>query len=128
MDSRYVSPLNRDVKPAVAGEFQALPIGQLRIWPPVVLAPMAGSTNYPFRSLCREFGAGLCVSEMITARALVERNAKTLKLSHFNPDERPRSLQLYGVDPHYVGEAVAYLAGEDLVDPAAGFSRVFAIN
>jgi nifR3 family TIM-barrel protein len=116
VDQDYVSPLNRGVPAAGPGEFAALSIGELEIWPPVVLAPMAGITNYPFRTLCREFGAGLCVSEMITARALVERNLKTLKLSGFNPDERPRSLQLYGVDPHYVGEAVAYLVGENGVD------------
>ena len=77
---------------------------------------MAGITNYPFRALCRRFGAGLYVSEMITARALVERNAKTLKLAGFNPSESPRSLQLYGVDPEYVGKAVALLVGEDRVD------------
>jgi nifR3 family TIM-barrel protein len=116
VDESYVSALNRGVPAAAPGEFAALSIGELEIWPPVVLAPMAGITNYPFRTLCREFGAGLCVSEMITARALVERNQKTLKLSGFNPDERPRSLQLYGVDPHYVGEAVAFLIGEGLVD------------
>jgi nifR3 family TIM-barrel protein len=82
----------------------------------VVLAPMAGITNAPFRSLCRHFGAGLYVSEMITARALVEGNAKTLRLAGFAPEESPRSLQLYGVDPHYVGEAVAWLVGENHVD------------
>ena len=77
---------------------------------------MAGVTNAPFRRLCRRFGAGLYVSEMITARALVEGNAKTRKLAEFAPDEKPRSLQLYGVDPHYVGEAVAWLVGEGRVD------------
>jgi nifR3 family TIM-barrel protein len=77
---------------------------------------MAGITNAPFRSLCRLFGAGLFVSEMITARALVEGNTKTLLLAGFSPDERPRSLQLYGVDPGYLGEAVAWLVGEDWVD------------
>ncbi|MFP6606317.1 MAG: tRNA dihydrouridine synthase DusB, partial [Myxococcota bacterium] len=55
-------------------------------------------------------------SEMITARALVERNTKTLKLSGFNPEEEPRSLQLYGTDPHYVGQAVSWLVGENRVD------------
>ena len=54
---------------------------------------MAGVTNSSFRRLCRGFGAGLYVSEMITARALVERNKKTLKLAGFDPDEQPRSLQ-----------------------------------
>ena len=114
--SDYVSERNRHVAPARPGEFAPVPIGRLSVWPPVVLAPMAGITNYPFRALCREFGAGLYVSEMITARALVERNAKTLKLSGFNPLEEPRSLQLYGTDPHYVGQAVAWLVGENRVD------------
>lgn len=112
----YRSAVNRDVPPARQGEFSPVRIGGLSVWPPVVLAPMAGITNAPFRTLCREFGAGLYVSEMITARALVERNAKTLKLSGFDPDEQPRSLQLYGTDPHYVGEAVAWLVGEGRVD------------
>ena len=60
---------------------------------------MAGVTNAPFRTLCRRFGAGLYVSEMITARALVEGDRKTQRLASFAPDEVPRSLQLYGVDP-----------------------------
>ncbi len=77
---------------------------------------MAGVTNYPFRRLCRDFGAGLYVSEMITARPLVEGREKTLKLADFGPDETPRSLQLYGVDPHYVGEAVKLLVSEGRVD------------
>jgi nifR3 family TIM-barrel protein len=116
MDRRYVSELNRDVRPASPGEFPAVQIGPIALPIPVVLAPMAGITNAPFRSVCRSFGAGLYVSEMITARALVERNPKTLHLSEFGPDERPRSLQLYGVDPEYVGKAVAMLVAEDRVD------------
>ncbi|MEI8082945.1 MAG: tRNA-dihydrouridine synthase, partial [Actinomycetes bacterium] len=63
---------------------------------PVVLAPMAGVTNRAFRRLCREYGAGLYVSEMITSRALVERNDKTMTMVSFDADEFPRSLQLYG--------------------------------
>ena len=110
------SELNRDVPAAAPGEFAPLPLGPLEVWPPVVLAPMAGVTNAPFRTLCRRFGAGLYVSEMITARALVEGDRKTHKLSEFAPDEKPRSLQLYGVDPRYVGEAVARLVGEGRVD------------
>jgi len=116
MDEQYKSDLNRDVKPAAAGEFAALQIGPMRVWPPVVLAPMAGVTNYPFRSLCRRFGAGLYVSEMITARPLVEGNQKTLRIADFGPEEDPRSLQLYGVDPYYVGEATKRLVGEGRVD------------
>jgi nifR3 family TIM-barrel protein len=116
MDPIYRSPINRDVPPAAPREFSPLRIGPLAVWPPVVLAPMAGVTNPPFRTLCRRYGAGLYVSEMITARALVEGNRKTLLLASFGPEETTRSLQLYGVDPHYVGEAVRLLVGEGRVD------------
>jgi nifR3 family TIM-barrel protein len=116
MDAVYRSLTNRDVPPAATGEFSPIAIGPIGVWPPVVLAPMAGVTNPPFRTLCRRFGAGLYVSEMITARALVEGNRKTLVLASFGPEETVRSLQLYGVDPHYVGEAVRLLVGEGRVD------------
>ncbi|MDX3238793.1 tRNA dihydrouridine synthase DusB [Streptomyces sp. ME03-5709C] len=96
----------------------ALRIGPHTVWPPVVLAPMAGITNAPFRTLCREFsgGRGLFVSEMITTRALVERNDKTMQLIHFDGAEKPRSIQLYGVDPVTVGKAVRMIVDEDLAD------------
>jgi nifR3 family TIM-barrel protein len=116
MDETYRSPLNRDVAPANFAEFARLRIGPLPVWPPVVLAPMAGVTNPPFRTLCRRYGAGLYVSEMVTARALVEGNRKTLLLASFGSEEATRSLQLYGVDPRYVGEAVRILVGEGRVD------------
>lgn len=91
-------------------------LGKLKIGPPVALAPMAGVSNYPFRSLCRSFGAGLFISEMITARALVEGREKTLKLASFGPGESPRSLQLYGTVPQDIGAAVRILVAEGLVD------------
>jgi nifR3 family TIM-barrel protein len=116
MDAAYRSELNRDVRPAAPSEFKPLALGALQVWPPVVLAPMAGVTNAPFRALCRDFGAGLYVSEMITARPLVEGDQKTLRLAGFAEGEAPRSLQLYGVDPYYVGEAVRRLVGEGRVD------------
>src|SRR5437762_8907807 len=106
MQSMYRSAVNREVKLAEVGEFAPVGIGQMSIWPPVVLAPMAGVTNYPFRSICKEFGAGLYVSEMINARPLVDGRDKTQKLADFGPDESPRSLQLYGTDPYYIAEAV----------------------
>lgn len=112
----YKSAVNRSVPRARSGEFSPLGIGPLSVWPPVVLAPMAGVTNYAFRSICRGFGAGLYVSEMISARALAESREKTLKLADFGPDESPRSLQLYGVDPWYVSRAVERLAGEGRID------------
>jgi len=116
MEQVYKSALNRDVPLASPNEFAAIDIGPLSVWPPVVLAPMAGVTNWPFRRICRRFGAGLYVSEMVTARPLVEGRAKTLMLAEFGEDESPRSLQLYGVDPHYVGEAVKWLVREGHVD------------
>ena len=112
----YRSEINRDVPPAAAGEFPLLALGPIPVSPPVVLAPMAGITDAPFRSLCRGFGAGICVSEMVTARALVEGSPRSRKLAEFAPDERPRSLQLYGVEPDCVGQAVARLVGENRID------------
>jgi nifR3 family TIM-barrel protein len=116
MHPSYVSEQNRHVPPARPEEFPKIELGPLCVWPPVVLAPMAGVTNFPFRAICRRFGAGLYVSEMITARPLVEGREKTLRIADFGPDETPRSLQLYGVDPFYVGEAVRRLVGEGRVD------------
>lgn len=89
---------------------------RIEVWPPVVLAPMAGVTNAPFRRLCRTFGAGLYVSEMISARALVEGSEKSWRLAAFADDERPRSLQLYGTEPTSVAGAVARLVETDSVD------------
>jgi nifR3 family TIM-barrel protein len=93
-----------------------LHVGPIAVDPPVVLAPMAGVTDSPFRRMCRSYGGGLFVSEMITTRAIVERNPKTMRMIEFAPDEQPRSLQLYGVDPQVVREAVTLLVAEDRVD------------
>ena len=94
----------------------ALKLGPYVVDPPVVLAPMAGITNVAFRQLCREQGAGLYVCEMVTTRALVERNPKTMRMIAFGEGERPRSLQLYGVDPATVRKAVELVVAEDLAD------------
>ena len=95
---------------------QRLRIGPLELDVPVILAPMAGITNTAFRRLCREYGAGLYVSEMITSRALVERTPGSLRLIKHHESETPRSIQLYGVDPVTVREAVKFLVNEDLAD------------
>ncbi|ROT27121.1 tRNA dihydrouridine synthase DusB [Micromonospora sp. HM5-17] len=100
----------------VGGELPPLVLGRHRVWPPVVLAPMAGITNVAFRRLCREQGGGLYVCEMVTTRALVERNPKTLRMVAFGGDERPRSLQLYGTDPEVTAAAVRMAVEEDLAD------------
>lgn len=94
----------------------ALKLGPLVVDPPVVLAPMAGVTNVAFRRLCRAQGAVLTVSEMITARALVEGNARTLAMVAFADDEPVRSVQLCGVDPNVMGAAVDRLVTEVGVD------------
>ena len=84
--------------------------------PRVVLAPMAGITNAPFRTLCREQGAGLFVSEMVTARALLERRPETLRMIEPGVGEWPRSVQLYSVDPHTMRAAVTMIGRENLAD------------
>jgi nifR3 family TIM-barrel protein len=117
--------------PPEAPSDAVLTIGTLEVDPPVVLAPMAGVTNRAFRRLCRSYGAGLYVSEMITARALVEGNAKTLDMVTFGEDEPYRSVQLYGVDPVVMEGAVRRLIddiGVDHIDlnfgcPAAKITR-----
>jgi nifR3 family TIM-barrel protein len=93
-----------------------LKIGPIEVDPPVVLAPMAGVTNSAFRQLCRSFGGGLYVSEMITARALVERSDKTFRMVARAPGEHPHSVQLYGVDPSVMAAAVHLLVDEVGVD------------
>ena len=77
---------------------------------------MAGVTNSAFRRLCRRYGAGLYVSEMVNARGLVEKADRSWRLAHFAPDESPRSLQIYGTDPVSVAEAVRLLVDGDYVD------------
>lgn len=93
-----------------------LQIGNLTIDTPVVLAPMAGITNTAFRRLCREYGGGLYVSEMVTARALVERHPESMRIIEHDADEVPRSVQLYSVDPVYTRKAVRMLVEEDRAD------------
>ena len=92
-------------------------LGKIHIATPVVLSPMAGITNWPFRVICREYGPdGLYVAEMITARALVARNPKALRLCRFAPSEKVRSLQLYGVDPLIVEQAARIVVDENMAD------------
>ncbi len=95
---------------------RSLKIGPLHVDPPVVLAPMAGVTTAAFRTLCRRFGAGLYVSEMITARALVEGSPRTMRMLAPGADEPVRSVQLYGVDPAVMSDAVRRLVDDWGVD------------
>ena len=84
-------------------------LGPITVDTPVVLAPMAGITNSAFRRLCREYGGGMYVAEMVTSRALVERTPESLRIISHDDDEKVRSVQLYGVDPKTVGAAVRML-------------------
>ncbi len=105
-----------------------LHIGRHVIESPVVLAPMAGITNRAFRRLCRESGSvglaaggvsgatSLYVSEMVTSRALVERSTESMRLISHDPQEHPRSVQLYSVDPVTAGLAARMLVTEDRAD------------
>lgn len=104
-----------DAASPVAGA-SALAIGPIELRSPVVLAPMAGITNAAYRRICRRYGGGLFVSEMVNARGLLEGGRRSQELSAFDPDESPRSLQLYGTDPTVVGEAVRRLVGDGHVD------------
>ena len=94
----------------------ALKIGPIEVDPPIVLAPMAGVTNLPFRQLCRSYGAALYVSEMVSARAVIEHNPNTDAMLRFGDDEPVRSLQLYGVDPDVMYAAVRHAVDEVGVD------------
>ncbi|GLE54248.1 tRNA dihydrouridine synthase DusB [Mycobacterium montefiorense] len=98
-------------------------IGPITLASPVVLAPMAGVTNVAFRTLCRELElarvgtvSGLYVCEMVTARALVERHPVTMHMTTFSPEESPRSLQLYTVDPGTTYAAAKMIADDNLAD------------
>lgn len=93
-----------------------LQYGKLKIATPVVLAPMAGITNTAFRRLCREYGGGLYVSEMVTSRALVERTEESMRLIGHHESEDIRSVQLYGVDPKTIAQAVTMLVAENRAD------------
>jgi len=94
----------------------ALNYGNIAIDVPVVLAPMAGITNTAYRRLCQGFGGGLYVSEMVTSRALVERTEESMRLIGHHESEKVRSVQLYGVDPKTIADAVTMLVSEDRAD------------
>jgi tRNA-dihydrouridine synthase B len=95
-----------------------LTIADLKISSPLILAPLAGYSDLPFRLLCREFGAGLCVSEMISCHGLVFQQKKTLQMLASIPAERPVAFQLFGADVAIMGKAADLLNGfqPDLVD------------
>lgn len=95
-----------------------LRIGDIEIDPPVVLAPLAGITNYAFRRICREFGAGAVWTEMISSFGIFYKNGRTLAMFDWQDDERPTAVQLFGADPDAMAAAAEAVqkAGADMID------------
>ena len=93
-------------------------IKSLHLESPLILAPLAGYTDLAFRLLCRQFGAGLCYTEMISCHGLVYQKEKTQLLTRTVPEERPVALQLFGADPIIMGEAAALVSNMpvDIID------------
>ncbi|MCP4703033.1 MAG: tRNA-dihydrouridine synthase family protein, partial [candidate division Zixibacteria bacterium] len=93
-------------------------IGNLTIAGRLFLAPLAGISNYPFRSLARKFGASFCYTEMISADAISRNQEKTIKMLDMAPDEHPVGVQLFGSSPEYIAKAAKAVEefGPDLID------------
>lgn len=89
-------------------------IGTLRIDNPFILAPLAGYSDLAFRLLCREYGAGLCFSEMISCHGLHFRQQNTLDMIRTSATERPVAMQLFGSEPEVMGEAAAILSEQSI--------------
>ena len=85
-------------------------IGRIKIKTPVFLAPMAGVTDYPFRILCREMGAGMVYSEFVSADGIIRENTKTLNLIRFEEPERPIGIQIFGNDAETMSQAAKYVS------------------
>ena len=95
-----------------------LTIGNVTLETNLILAPMAGVTDLPFRLLCKEQGAGLLCTEMISAKAIHFKNKNTKSLMRILPEERPVSLQLFGSEPDLMAEIAAQIEDEpfDILD------------
>ena len=94
-------------------------IGSVKIDSPVFLAPMAGVTDYAFRILCKEMGAGVVYSEFVSADGIIRENQKTLDLIRFKEEERPIGIQIFGSSPEVMAEAASYVVANfrpDILD------------
>lgn len=93
-------------------------IGSVEIENPFVLAPMAGITDLPFRLLCKEQGAGLLYTEMVSAKAISYHNRNTVSLMETDPKEHPVALQLFGSEPELMGEVAKSIEDQpfDILD------------
>ena len=93
-------------------------IGEIKLDAPLVLAPMAGITDLPFRVICRRLGCGMTVSEMVSAKGLLYKNVKTTEMLRIDADERPTAIQLFGSVPAELAEAAKMVeaSGADIID------------
>ncbi len=93
-------------------------IGDLEIENPLVMAPLSGVTNIPMRILAKQHGAGLVVTEMVSAAGLSQGGQKTVEIMAGVPEERPLMVQLFGASPAWMarGAALAQEAGADIID------------
>ena len=84
-------------------------IGKIKIDFPVLLAPMAGITDYPFRILCKRMGAGLVYSEFVSADGIIRENIRTIEMIQFSEEERPIGIQIFGNDPDTMKQASIFI-------------------
>jgi len=94
-------------------------IGKIKIDFPVLLAPMAGFTDYPFRVLCKRMGAGLVYSEFVSADGIIRENIRTLEMIRFSEEERPIGIQIFGNDPETMSKAASFVKNNfnpDIID------------
>ena len=93
-------------------------IGKIKLETPLVLAPMAGITDLPFRLICRHLGCGMTVSEMVSAKGLLYKNVKTTEMLRIDSGERPTAIQLFGSVPAELAEAARLVeaSGADIID------------
>ena len=84
-------------------------IGKVKIKTPIILAPMAGVTDYPFRVLCRKMGAGAVYSEFVSSEGIIRENQKTLDMIKFQNVERPIGVQIFGSEPQVMEKAAKYV-------------------
>ena len=94
-------------------------IGNLKIDTPILLAPMAGVTDYSFRILCKEMGAGVVYSEFVSAHGIIRENEKTLDMIRFTEMERPIGIQIFGDSPEVMAKAARVVADKfqpDIID------------
>lgn len=93
-------------------------IGTIALANPVILAPMAGVTDLPFRLLAKEMGCGLVYSEMVSDKGLVYQNCHTVDLLRMRAEERPVAIQIFGSEPEWMAKAakIVEAAGADIID------------